>query len=1409
MATVRYPWQRRWILEGDSLASRIGNYPWDSYSKPGLLFDEISHVPCLILLGEPAIGKTTAMKEAQRHESATEHEREPISVWKDLGDYSSDSYLKEKVFEDQEILKWRNFDAAKQPVLYLYLDALDEAKLLIGAIVGVIKNELNELRPFTNLRLRITCRLVDWPDTLDKDLSDFWGAEAVKRCYLLPLNQEDISIAATQNQIDPTAFLEAVRKEGATTFAQRPITLRPLLHAYKEEGQLSSSQTKLYEKNCRMLCTELNPGRLDAGFAGMFSKLERLETAACIAYLTKFAGRTAIWTHPDSSDAPFGCLRKDDLSAFSSNFDVLAPARVSEALNTGLFTSRGSSILTWSHRTYEDFLAAWCVTQKFKLSNESLLSLMIDESGRITPQLRTLASWLASLRPSLFDKFLLNDVTSLLTVDPSILDDDTRSQLAEHLLNHFEDIDAEYDRQRLQVDAVDRLVHPGLVEQLRAYIVDTGVSVSARKAAIDIAGKARLHALIDDLHQVATSNAAESVRIEAVSSLADMPLEAAGDHLKQFVVDDTIEDPSDELKGIALPKLWPNHLSAQELFDALRPPQRPNLIGMYAYFLRGNFVDGLGDGDLVSALNWIRKQPTFEYEAQNPFAEANDRILVRSWDTLEEPGVLALFAEVASSRLYNSRPIVGRESRLIYNDQEVLSLPSRLATEHDRRRWVLTEVLNRYLDVDRTFLLRATDTPLCTTEDFDWLLGFIVDWSSLDNNDEETRALIALALHTFDFNQPEHLGSLFTAIEKAPALLEAFHPKLFVPFESPVASYSREEKSRANQNQKFWVDKRDAQRLGIEACLKKIEDGHVNEFVRLWNWLQQDANRPRPNDLWDVNLARTKAWATASSSTQAAIKRAALAYLDEFAPDTTTWFEEWVSEGMTYFAAYAAISALCLLAEVDREAFHSIDHSVWGRWAPFIAAYPTSSDNDSTFQEIFSLAFDKASSPTVSALEELIKRDDRVSGNAYSLQRFRGFWNAEMEGVLYSLACEEDVAPDTLRSLLLTLYENGSARVGTCAKNLLSNFSQDAALLQKAANVAVILMLRESDASWSMIWPIIQDDSALAHEIVASAARGFDFVRSINLSDKLTSEQLSEFYILLSERYPPSEDPNHEDESMFSVTDRDEIGYWRWSLLYNLRDRGTTDSVRVLEELVHKLPDQKWLPQVLSDARENLRRSEWSSPEPEHLLALLSNSENRLVYNGAQLLAVLEESIARLQGKLQGETPSARFLWNNWRLGKQKPIKWRPKEENDLSDYVKSHLELDLVQRGVVLNREVQIRRKTGAEPGQQTDIHVNAISKEGDVITAIIEVKGNWHRDVRSAMKDQLSDRYLNQSQTRFGVYLVGWYSCESWDESDNRKKAADRHFASIQDAETYFRTQSEDITDFTVRPVVLDCTI
>jgi len=269
---------------------------------------------------------------------------------------------------------------------------------------------------------------------------------------------------------------------------------------------------------------------------------------------------------------------------------------------------------------------------------------------------------------------------------------------------------------------------------------------------------------------------------------------------------------------------------------------------------------------------------------------------------------------------------------------------------------------------------------------------------------------------------------------------------------------------------------------------------------------------------------------------------------------------------------------------------------------------------------------------------------------------------------------------------------------------------------------------------------------------------------------------------------------------------RDKIAMFRDSILSHLKESGTQQACKAIRRITDKFPDLDWLKWTLLEAQALSRRRTWTPPRPADILAVASNRQNHLVQNGNQLLDVLIESLKRLEGRLHGETPSAIDLWNE--IGKNV---YEPKHENELSDYIKRHLDQDLKQAGIIVNREVEIRRGSGSGLGERTDIHVDAIMREQqgeeyNTVTAIIETKGCWNPELDCAMKTQLMDRYLKESRCQYGLYLVGWFNCDRWNDNDQRKKKCKQ--LSICEAQIKFDTMATELSkeDMRIKALVIN---
>jgi hypothetical protein len=72
--------------------------------------------------------------------------------------------------------------------------------------------------------------------------------------------------------------------------------------------------------------------------------------------------------------------------------------------------------------------------------------------------------------------------------------------------------------------------------------------------------------------------------------------------------------------------------------------------------------------------------------------------------------------------------------------------------------------------------------------------------------------------------------------------------------------------------------------------------------------------------------------------------------------------------------------------------------------------------------------------------------------------------------------------------------------------------------------------------------------------------------------------------------------------------------------------------------------------------------------------------------------------------------------------------------------------------------------------------------------------------------MEEQLVNRYLKDNRCQHGLYLIAWFNCEQWDDSDSRKRQAPK--ISIEEAKEKFEQQAAELSNsgVTVKAFVLN---
>ena len=344
--------------------------------------------------------------------------------------------------------------------------------------------------------------------------------------------------------------------------------------------------------------------------------------------------------------------------------------------------------------------------------------------------------------------------------------------------------------------------------------------------------------------------------------------------------------------------------------------------------------------------------------------------------------------------------------------------------------------------------------------------------------------------------------------------------------------------------------------------------------------------------------------------------------------------------------------------------------------------------------------------------------------------------------------------PSCFQGLLSCLLKAKNQEAKSYAKSLLSlSLSSDSDSLKRAKASALALLTQAEDAGWDVVWDAIREETDFGEDVFMSMPDSSMFLGTKNLPDRIGEKNTADLFIWLNKTFPPEDDPD--EKGAHEVSSRESLAHYRDSLLSSLEAKGTQEAITAIEYIQKELPALDFLNFYLVNARKNMRRVNWLPLSSDDFLLLTRDSSSRLILNVDHLLETLMESLIRLEKKLQGETPNAIFLWDRTTCNKLKP-----KTENDFSDFVKTHLEDDLNQRGIMALREVEIKRSQGegGKQGERTDIYVAGfVPFNKEHVRVTIEVKGCWHREVNKAMKAQLLERYLTESKSDHGIYLVG----------------------------------------------------
>jgi hypothetical protein len=974
-----YPWKRFWCPRDGNLNLSDQGFLFDPDGEYGKIinpdvagFEAISHFPCLALLGEPGIGKTTAIiAERQLVETASAARGEEILAF-DLGLYGEESRLIAGLFENVVFREW----ASGESVLHLFLDSLDECRLLIPQIDKLLLSLLEKVRgSLTRLRLRIACRTADWTAIMDDSLPNLWGKENYGAYELMPLRRKDVIFAATHAGLDPDKFVDELLHAEAVPLAIKPLTLKMLLSVRKREGCFPESKLALYEKGCRALCEEFSLSRKamrGAWGTGERSADQRMAVASRVAAISIFCARPIVVMDTTTLETGPGEVVISELAggkeAVRGDDMPVDEASIREAVGTGLFTARGSSRMGFAHQTYAEFLAARYLCDH--LDTAQILSLIRhseDQDLRIIPQLRETAAWIAGMRNEILREIAVADPQVLLNADAASMKDDDRailtvSLLAQHEAGEISDRDWELRK------GYRKLAHPQLADQLLPVIQDGEKPVDLRRVAIDIAEACEVKTLAEPLLAIAL-DPTESihVRSQAAAAVARIGDRSIREGLRPLAFNEAGPDPEDELKGWALRALWPELMTADELFNILTFPKVPNLYGAYKSFLLYELPETLNVDGIPLALSWVErlvrsKQRTHE------IAPITDAVIVLGWKHLERPSVLAHMARVWKAIEEGYEDLVMSTSTR-EEHQELFS-------EQAKRRLFTTHLVRSCADAQGpSWRLVHRFPELIRFDDLPWVLSMLGEATDA----EERRRWAKVAGLAWDRN-PNSLNLIVEIARDVPELRQQFASLLDpVDLGSESARKMKEQHQQHIQMQERLSERRDPppletpQQVEIENALKRFEGGDVTAWTDVVLHMRLEDNGAVKGKLFEPDLTKLSGWQEADDTLRERIVAAARLYVLEGqlrSPETLV-------DGTMFWDQLAGFQALRLLRDLDPSFLDNLPGDVWRKWTPLLFALFGTDDEGKIQQELVALAYASVPEGAISVFLAHVEKDSQ------------------------------------------------------------------------------------------------------------------------------------------------------------------------------------------------------------------------------------------------------------------------------------------------------------------------------------------------------------------------------------------------------------------------------------------------
>ena len=487
----------------------------------------------------------------------------------------------------------------------LFIDGLDEIRVGSGDRRKALDEIRRHLYALGRPRFRISCREADWLGNNDRTaLTSVSADQKVNTLRLNPLTDDDVAqiLDGHPSVNDARGFMAEARERSVDGLLSNPLTLDMLARAVGADGAWPQSKFETFETACLQLAVEKNEEHVHGDRPPPPDQLLEPASQLCSHQLISDAAGFALWYEDGAVDY----IAPDTQVGLG-----LELAR--HVLETRLFTGIGNGRFTPVHRHIAEFLGARHLANLIQqgLPLGRVLSLITGDDGTVVSAFRGLHAWLAVH----CDDVDVRD--QLINGDPVGvgLYGDLQGFTTEEKCRLLLSLDREVADYGVNVSAFKALASPDMERVVRDFLGNThrdydheAVTGFLLRVLQQVEPLTSLAPLLIDV--VYDASRWPSVSKSALDAFTHVQVDS-DDKTREFkrlldgIRNDLVSDPGGELLGTLLTHLYPQEVPPSELWEYLPLGRQPNFIGAYFSFWEWRIHEQSSDADVAELLDCL------------------------------------------------------------------------------------------------------------------------------------------------------------------------------------------------------------------------------------------------------------------------------------------------------------------------------------------------------------------------------------------------------------------------------------------------------------------------------------------------------------------------------------------------------------------------------------------------------------------------------------------------------------------------------------------------------------------------------------------------------------------------------------------------------------------------------------